>query len=1398
MLFEAESFSVYGLVYTVDFHWEANGKTYDFSIPGGGFISFRSLVETLEIETDDKNTEKDEVQDLLDGVEKIDFSAPELVSVSKAEEDTTVGAVKDGLALECEYSAELTAGQIEKINEQEVKAGDWALISLKPFDTEESLTVTMKNGDQWVVKVTDAQISANVLTADGEHFRITVTYDDNAKIPDGSVLVAEEIPEQSDKYEQYLLETAEKWEKDDKEGFISFARFFEIEIQKDGKKIEPENAVEVEIVHEEGFTVLEDESLSVIHFAEKGTEIIDELHRNEMGTEVIYQQESFSVIGTVATVKDSGWPTSNGQYVMVLQDGDDYYALRQDGTLAKVRFFNNTVSFIGEGTTTTDYINDYLWYVTSANGATARGYISDEYYEFSQPTEGQTFIDMYTEGALSGRGQALQFSNGKLYCSGQLPGVSGYQRISLSASDGQLSRVLLTDPSASPVFFASASSFTANSNETDLFTQEEVESLINKWKEQKTQEVTSDKTAEVYDYENRIYQVDITASSADYEVAPSIALEFVVDASRSMFFPTSLTEVGTFSGTNASNVRNWINSNGNTDQVYFVIQNKNGSATQYAIFYDPNSQYQYFNGYWNETRYGQWLWCDASVYNPPDDVSNGGTQNSMQSGLPLSEWNWGNMDDGKIYTTGITGSSNGTYGERKTWISRIEYLKQCVRVASQVIYAVDDEAQIGLIGFNANIRDYGTYGKSEQQTLLDQIDNISLDGGTNHEGGLEKAIEKYQNSQYYAQHYAGRKHVVVLVTDGAPNYTYSNYDASRTTPEAHAVTWTTIGKVADKLRGLKDDFGSDTELYTMGLSLANVGTNQNGLFGVATGSSYRYAAEDAAQIINAVTKMVDGIFVQANLIGDVTDVIDPAFYPVNAANGLPLAEDEWINLSGRKVNAGADDAAGQIKKDSATGNWYVEWKNQNIDWPTTDSHGAVTSPGWHGTVFVKAKEDFLGGNGISTNAAGSEFEAKQFIVRGETEVHDLPEGDHTDEFETPYVNIDELDITKNDTEWTVYLGTSVDPLKELKALWEKVKVKEVVTKTDSDHRLSSDGRLTYQYRSDENDNRNEVNGREEFPITDIDGITLTEDDWTDLINGESKTFTYSAYDHAEVGTIMISLTQDVEDDEKDLTESPHDTTVTGNEVEKYTLTVSYRPAGANISNWHTGFYGRSTAGKRAGNILKDNTHIINVYVKGLQITKVDIDDRILQEAEFALYRTARDGETDLMTIDGGQYYKAAELDTSATGTAIKEQIEQLQAGEQYYLVETKTPAGYITIPPIPVNLTFTNVFTPKPGTTTQASQPETGIYDWEQKSTLVLDVESGVKRTNADNTADLTHSAVVANSDNETVYYRITNNSGVELPATGGPGTTMIYLLGIVITGLAGLGIVVRRRRKTV
>lgn len=193
--FETGSLSVYAVVYTVDFHWEVDGKQYDFSIPGGGFVSFTDLMEVLGITGDtnapentadaaeenaaeaEKNTAEitmltrddvvvsEETRKFVADVEHVEFTNPELVWVGKVENDSTVGELKDVNELECRYSADLTEVQIEEINAQTVEAGDWALISVQPFDTEEMLTVTLKDGEVFVIRVTDAAYSGTLVTS---------------------------------------------------------------------------------------------------------------------------------------------------------------------------------------------------------------------------------------------------------------------------------------------------------------------------------------------------------------------------------------------------------------------------------------------------------------------------------------------------------------------------------------------------------------------------------------------------------------------------------------------------------------------------------------------------------------------------------------------------------------------------------------------------------------------------------------------------------------------------------------------------------------------------------------------------------------------------------------------------------------------------------------------------------------------------------------------------------------------------------------------------------------------------------------------------------------------------------------------------------------------------------
>ena len=51
------------------------------------------------------------------------------------------------------------------------------------------------------------------------------------------------------------------------------------------------------------------------------------------------------------------------------------------------------------------------------------------------------------------------------------------------------------------------------------------------------------------------------------------------------------------------------------------------------------------------------------------------------------------------------------------------------------------------------------------------------------------------------------------------------------------------------------------------------------------------------------------------------------------------------------------------------------------------------------------------------------------------------------------------------------------------------------------------------------------------------------------------------------------------------------------------------------------------------------------------------------------------------------------------------------------------------------------------------------------------------------------------NTTTNNINLKITNEPGAALPHTGGPGPMKIWLMGIMFTGLAGIGLMLRRRR---
>ena len=166
---------------------------------------------------------------------------------------------------------------------------------------------------------------------------------------------------------------------------------------------------------------------------------------------------------------------------------------------------------------------------------------------------------------------------------------------------------------------------------------------------------------------------------------------------------------------------------------------------------------------------------------------------------------------------------------------------------------------------------------------------------------------------------------------------------------------------------------------------------------------------------------------------------------------------------------------------------------------------------------------------------------------------------------------------------------------------------------------------------------------------------------------------------------------------------------------------------------------------------------VDVYTFDFDLDKDFTDGSGTEQATFQLRTTANDESTAIsfITDSTGGYVVADSDDTGAsttiTATDAVVNIRGLEAGT-YYLVELTTASGYNLLTS-PVEVTITDTTDP---TATPVSPSHT---------------------VNGTNTA-----------------VKVVNNSGTELPSTGGIGTTIFYVLGGLLVVFAGVLLITKTR----
>ena len=144
---------------------------------------------------------------------------------------------------------------------------------------------------------------ARTLKVDQADYTVEVDCPAEANIPKDAKLKVREIKTGTAEYNGYY-EKAQKAVASGDETDISFARFFDISFEVDGKEIEPEAKVEVKITYDDKVEVPEKGKVKSVHFGNK-TEVLDVKTNEKNGKmdEVKFNADSFSVYAILGTEK---------------------------------------------------------------------------------------------------------------------------------------------------------------------------------------------------------------------------------------------------------------------------------------------------------------------------------------------------------------------------------------------------------------------------------------------------------------------------------------------------------------------------------------------------------------------------------------------------------------------------------------------------------------------------------------------------------------------------------------------------------------------------------------------------------------------------------------------------------------------------------------------------------------------------------------------------------------------------------------------------------------------------------------------------------------------------------------------------------------------------------------
>ena len=380
------------------------------------------------------------------------------------------------------------------------------------------------------------------------------------------------------------------------------------------------------------------------------------------------------------------------------------------------------------------------------------------------------------------------------------------------------------------------------------------------------------------------------------------------------------------------------------------------------------------------------------------------------------------------------------YTKKTVSMTRLDALKKSVDQFITDTASKSPDSKIGITAFSSTDESQKDNGSTKElvsagankDALIKFADKLEAGGGTKPAIGLNKAKELLDKANDNKPKY------VILFTDGAPT-------GDNTAPSGQSPAWhiDTVNKANTAAQELKD---AGYTVYTIGFALDSRaqaflagGTYSNTTYPGIASPNCAFNAENATELGDIFKDIQNTITQDISITGaTITDIIEPSFELLKD-DGTLYTQDDLNN--GVKVNDGTVSLV--------NGNYQIQWTDQTIP---NKKNGE-----WNKTIKVKAKDNFVGGNNVTTNVSpGSK------ISTGYGDV-ELPQ---------PTVNVKVNLVVKDKDVW-IYKGDTVPTNDEI--LNQLFSESETSYSKGTISAVDAEGHITLQwFKKDKAGNRTDI------------------------------------------------------------------------------------------------------------------------------------------------------------------------------------------------------------------------------------------------------------------------------------------------------------------------------------